>query len=48
MIFAKISLVKLIKTYKFSTDFKYEDLILQSQITLTFKENPKIKVERRK
>ncbi|KAM7344421.1 uncharacterized protein ACRADG_011160 [Cochliomyia hominivorax] len=43
----KISLIKILMRYKFSTDFKYEDLQFQNHIILKLAEKPKIHVQRR-
>ncbi|XP_065368966.1 probable cytochrome P450 313a4 [Calliphora vicina] len=48
LIFVKISLAKLIKTYKFSTDFKYKDLKFENHIALKLVELPQLHVEQRK
>ncbi|KAI8125170.1 putative cytochrome P450 313a4 [Lucilia cuprina] len=45
--FFKISLAKLIKTYKFTTDFKYEDLICENHMSLKIVEEPRVHLERR-
>lgn len=45
--FAKISLAKFIKSFKFSTDFKYEDLKVMNNITLTLMHEPSLKLEQR-
>lgn len=47
IIFSKIILAKLLKTYKFTTDFKYEDLKTENHMTLQFLKDPKINVEKR-
>ncbi|XP_065368964.1 probable cytochrome P450 313a4 [Calliphora vicina] len=48
LIFVKISLAKLIKTYKFSTDFKYKDLKFENHISLKLVEDPQVHMEQRK
>ncbi|KAM7343555.1 putative cytochrome P450 313a4 [Cochliomyia hominivorax] len=45
--FLKVSLVTLIKNYKFSTDFKYENLRFENHLTLKLVEEPEIHIEPR-
>lgn len=40
----KIALVKLIKKYKFTTDYKVKDVVVIPTITMDFKNVPKLKV----
>ncbi|XP_065368963.1 probable cytochrome P450 313a4 [Calliphora vicina] len=47
LIFVKIVLAKLIKTYKFSTDFKYKDLKFENRIALKLMEIPQLHLEQR-
>ncbi|KNC21964.1 putative cytochrome P450 313a4 [Lucilia cuprina] len=47
MLFSKITLAKLIKTYKFSTDFKFEELSFTNHITLKLVEEPQLHLEKR-
>ncbi|XP_065368965.1 probable cytochrome P450 313a4 [Calliphora vicina] len=46
-LFSKITLAKLIKKYKFSTDFKYKDLEFVNHISLKMVEQPQLHLERR-
>ncbi|XP_065362079.1 probable cytochrome P450 313a4 [Calliphora vicina] len=48
ILFVKISLAKLIKAYKFTTDFKYENLTPENRMTLRLVEEPRLHIERRK
>ncbi|KAI8125146.1 putative cytochrome P450 313a4 [Lucilia cuprina] len=46
-IFFKISLAKLIKTYKFTTDFKYEDIACENHMSLKIIKEPHVYLEKR-
>ncbi|XP_037812912.1 probable cytochrome P450 313a4 [Lucilia sericata] len=45
--FFKIALAKLIKTYKFTTDFKYEDIVCENHMSLKIVEEPRVYLEKR-
>ncbi|KRF99289.1 uncharacterized protein Dwil_GK11539 [Drosophila willistoni] len=44
---SKITLIKLLRNYKFSTTFRYEDLVLIDSVTMKFGENPLLSLEKR-
>lgn len=47
MLVSKISLAKLIKTYKFSTDFKFENLKFRNHLSMKLVDEPQLYLERR-
>lgn len=47
LISAKITLAKLLRNYKFSTSFKFEDLYFVEDITIKLKTVPLLKLQRR-
>ncbi|KAM7345008.1 putative cytochrome P450 313a4 [Cochliomyia hominivorax] len=47
LLLMKTALAKLIQRYKFSTDFKYENLRFQNYVSIKLEEEPLIDVERR-
>ncbi|KAM7344097.1 putative cytochrome P450 313a4 [Cochliomyia hominivorax] len=47
MIFLKVYLIKILRRYKFTTDFKYEDLKFVNHTIMKFVEKPKLHLQRR-
>jgi len=48
LISAKITLAKLLRNYKFSTSFKFDDLFFVEDITIKLKTVPFLELQRRK